>query len=219
MNQSNNKTKISFDSDGLIPMIIQDSANGVVLSLFYANKEAIEKTIKTGYVWRYSRSNGKLMKKGASSGNFMKVVSLSLDCDGDALLVKVKPSGPACHSGKISCFGTGSFECFEPSFTLDDLVAIISERKKNPNPNSYTSKLLDSKKLIVEKLREELDELLEAKTKKAIKWESSDLLYFLLVYLENAGVRWTDVLNELKKRRKKPSRYSSYTKPLKCIQL
>ncbi|MBI5227564.1 bifunctional phosphoribosyl-AMP cyclohydrolase/phosphoribosyl-ATP diphosphatase HisIE [Candidatus Micrarchaeota archaeon] len=199
-----NLNKMKFDANGLVPMIIQDQANGAVLSLFYANSDSLRKMQETGFVWRYSRKNKKVMMKGEESGNTQKVVSVSLDCDSDALLVKVIPKGPACHKGTVSCFGQ------EPAFTIDDLVSIISERKKNPNKNSYTSKLLGSRELIVKKLREELEELIDAKTSKDISFEASDLLYFTLVYLEKAGVLWTDVLKELKERRKKPSRYSSY---------
>lgn len=187
---------MKFDKSGLVPMIIQDANSGAVLSLFYCNEESLKKMKETGFVWRYSRSKKKLMKKGMSSGNLMKVVSISEDCDSDALLVKVKPFGPACHAGDYSCFG-------EEKNILTELIDVISERKRNPKKDSYTSQIVKNKMKIIEKLREELEELIEAKRKKDIKWEAADLLYFLLVYLENRSVGFSDVLEELRRRRNK----------------
>jgi phosphoribosyl-AMP cyclohydrolase / phosphoribosyl-ATP pyrophosphohydrolase len=95
---------IKFDDKGLVPLIVQDAASGTVLSLFYANQEALEMTKKTGFVWRYSRTYSELMQKGASSGNVQKVVSMAKDCEGKSLLARVIPKGPGCHTGKFSCF-------------------------------------------------------------------------------------------------------------------
>lgn len=190
--------KIKFNSDGLIPLIIQDADSGTVLSLFYANQEAIKKMEETGYVWRYSRSKQKLMKKGEESGNVQKVVSITEDCDSDALLVKVKPAGPACHTGKYSCFK-------EEKPVLNELLEVLKDRKKNPKQGSYTSKLIKDQKGIIAKLREECEEFIEAGEKKEDKevvWEAADLLFFMLVYLENRNVEFADVLKELKRRRK-----------------
>lgn len=185
---------IKFDKNGLIPMIIQDAETGVVLSLFYANQESIAKTKDTGYVWRYSRSKQKLMKKGEESGNMQKVVSMQEDCDSDALLVKVKPQGPACHKGKYSCFK-------QEKPILNELLEVIRDRKENPKQGSYTSSIVNNKEKIIAKLREELDELIQAEKPEEIQWEAADLLYFMLVYLENKDVKFADVLKELKKRR------------------
>jgi phosphoribosyl-AMP cyclohydrolase len=96
---------IRFDKNGLVPLIVQDANNGIVLSLFYANKEALEMTEKSGFIWRYSRKERRLMQKGASSGNVQKVISIAKDCDSDAVLARVIPKGPACHTGMRSCFG------------------------------------------------------------------------------------------------------------------
>ena len=189
--------KLKFDEKGLVPMIIQDAITGSVLSLFYANTEALEKIQETSYLWRYSRSKKKLMKKGESSGNFMKIVSIKEDCDSDALLLKVRPEGPACHSGEYSCFG-------EEKEILYELLDIIKNRKQNPNKNSYTSKIVTDKSEVIAKLREECEELIEAEKPTDIKWEAADLLYFMLVYLENRGVAFEDVLAELKRRRRLP---------------
>ena len=189
--------KLKYDKNGLVPMIIQNAESGTVLSLFYASREAIKNTQQTGYLWRYSRTNKKLMKKGTTSGNYMRVVAISMDCDNDALLVKVKPLGPACHTGQTSCFKDNGY-----TNILRELTSIIADRKKNPKKDSYTSKIVKNREIIVEKLREELEELIDAKRKKDIKWEAADLLYFLLVYLENQNVSWSEVLKELKRRRK-----------------
>ncbi|MBI2079958.1 hypothetical protein HYT84_04270, partial [Candidatus Micrarchaeota archaeon] len=126
--------KIKFDKTGLIPMIVQDADTGLVLSLFYANREAVEKMQTTNCVWRFSRSKKRVMKKGEKSGNVQKIVSVSLDCDNDVLLVLVSPEGPACHKGTESCF-TGPNKSM-----LSDLVSVIKARKKNPT-GSYTSKI------------------------------------------------------------------------------
>ncbi len=178
-------------------MIIQDANGGAVLSLFYANEEALEKTKQTGYVWRFSRSKKKVMKKGATSGNVQKVVSMSFDCDLDALLVRVIPSGPACHKDTISCFGESG-----EGVILSELVNVIKNRKENPKKGSYTSKLLNNNGKIKSKIKEECGELIEAEKKEDKIWEAADVLYFLLVFLEKNGVELRDVLIELAKRRK-----------------
>ena len=97
--------KLKYDQRGLVPLIVQDARTGAVLSLFYANQKAIQKSMDTGYVWRFSRQSKKLMMKGATSGNVQKIVSIFEDCDADAVLVRVIPEGPACHLGTYSCFG------------------------------------------------------------------------------------------------------------------
>lgn len=193
-----NNIKINFDKNGLIPIIIQDANNGIVLSLFYANKEAITKMHETEYLWRYSRSQKKLMKKGESSGNVQKIVSISEDCEGNSLLIKVVPTGYACHTGKYSCFGNND----NVSTILTELIAIIKERKINPKKNSYTSKIVCNRKKIISKLNEECNELIEAEAKKDIVWEAADLFFFMLVYLENRKIEFYEILEELKRRRK-----------------
>jgi phosphoribosyl-ATP pyrophosphohydrolase/phosphoribosyl-AMP cyclohydrolase len=186
---------IKFGKDGLVPMIIQDAEGGTVLSLFYCNEEALRKTKEDGYVWRYSRRLGRIIKKGEESGNFQKVVSIKEDCDSDAILVKVSPEGPACHTGEYSCFrGTKPI--------LQELLEVIEERKNNPKPDSYVSSIIDNKEKIAAKLREELEELLEAEKGEEVAWEAADLFFFLLVYLENKNIKFSQVLDELKRRRK-----------------
>ncbi len=99
---------IRFDERGLVPVIVQDAVGGAVLSLVYANLEALERTVESGLLWRYSRAKKELTQKGAASGNVQEVLSLALDCDSDAVLARVLPKGPACHTGGYSCFGTAT---------------------------------------------------------------------------------------------------------------
>ena len=185
-----------------IPMIIQDTDSGTVLSLVYANTESLRKMRRTGYVWRYSRQQGKVVRKGAISGNIQKVAGIAWDCDRDALLVRVRPQGPACHTGRFSCFGKGD----EMDSILGELTAVIRQRRKQLKPNSYTSKIVRDRQAIAAKLREECEELIEAQGRRNIRWEAADLLYFMLVYLENRRMPWAEVLKELRKRRKKRKR-------------
>jgi phosphoribosyl-ATP pyrophosphohydrolase/phosphoribosyl-AMP cyclohydrolase len=221
---NSNAKNIKFDDRGLVPIIIQDADNGTVLSLMYANQEAIDKMYETGFVWRFSRAKNRLMKKGEESGNVQKVVSITRDCDCDALLVKVKPSGPACHNGTASCFqspvssfgsrvlspesrvsslGTKTNKLDTARLAIiSELVTTISDRKQNPKPGSYTSSIVNDKKQIIEKLNEEFEELLAAEKEDEIAWEAADLLYFMLVYLENRRVKFSKVLEELERRQK-----------------
>lgn len=187
--------EIKYGKDGLVPVIVQDADGGSVLSLFYANSDAVAKMEKEGYVWRYSRRLGRLIQKGEQSGNVQKIVEMKPDCDSDALLVRVKPEGPACHTGEYSCFGVE-----KP--LLPELLEVIADRKKNPKEGSYVSSIVGSREKVVAKLREELVELIEAEKDSEIAWEAADLLFFMLVYLENRGVTFERVLEELKGRRK-----------------
>lgn len=178
----------------LIPMIIQDSDSGAVLSLVYANVESLRNMRRTGYVWRYSRQQGRVIRKGDTSGNRQKVVGIAWDCDKDSLLVRVRPTGPACHTGQFSCFG-------EEKPTLIELMEVIKDRRVNPKKDSYTSRIVRDRSAITAKLREECEELIEAEGRGNIRWEAADLLYFLLVYLENRRMSWAEVLKELRRRR------------------
>jgi len=187
----------------LMPLIVQDYETKQVLSLFYCNKEAISRMKKTGFVWRYSRRYGKVMKKGATSGNFQKIVDLKYDCDKDALLTRVKQEGDgACHTGKWSCFEKEKERSWG---VLEELIAVIEDRKKNPKKKSYVSSIINKPEEIGDKLIEEAGELEEAlleKPDKEVVWEAADLLFFTLVGLSNRGINIQEVLNELNRRRK-----------------
>ncbi len=137
---------IKLDEKGLIPAIVQDDATGKVLTLAYMDQEALRKTLETGQVWFYSRSRAELWHKGATSGNYLNLRGLSIDCDGDALLVRAEPTGPTCHTGNETCFFRElpsedlEFER-EPGPLLDELFQIIQERKRTMPQDSYVAGL------------------------------------------------------------------------------
>lgn len=188
---------MKFDANGLAPLIIQDSNTGQVLSLFYVNQEAIDKIKQTGYIWRYSRKYGKLMKKGQTSGHAQKVISLKEDCDKDALIALVETNGPACHTGKESCFESEKFNSF-----LYELEKVIKNRKEKPNVKSYTNQLLKNDELLKEKLREELEEFINFTDGNNLTWETADLLYFVLVFLSKNNGSLKEVEKHLASRNK-----------------
>jgi len=134
-----------------------------------------------------------LWKKGETSGNTMAVLGIRWDCDRDALLYQVEPKGPACHTGSRTCFGT-------KAFSLQELHDVIRARKQSGDASSYTARLLKDGALLGEKIREEADELVKARTKSEVAWEAADVMYFTLVRMATAGVTPADVLRELKRR-------------------
>ncbi|MBM3229170.1 phosphoribosyl-ATP diphosphatase [Candidatus Parvarchaeota archaeon] len=190
-------------ASSLMPLIVQDRQTKQVLSLVWANKEAVAKIKETGFLWRYSRQFGKVMRKGETSGNVQAVKMLLEDCDSDALLAVVDQMGNcACHKGGWTCFEAKKGR--EWGF-FDELIGVIRERKEKPIAGSYTSKLLADKKEIGNKLREEAAELEEAvlvKEDREVAWEAADLLYFTLVALESRGIDIQKVIEELKRRKK-----------------
>ncbi|MFH1200443.1 MAG: phosphoribosyl-ATP diphosphatase [Candidatus Micrarchaeota archaeon] len=188
----------------LLPGIVQDAESGEVLSLFYFDRAALAKTLRTGRVWRYSRSQGKVMQKGATSGNTQCVESAAWDCDCDALLLNVRQAGAgACHFGKKSCFTPSKAQ------VLDEVYSVALGRKKKPRPGSYTSRIVRSRPAITTKLEEEMAEFVEAFNKKPrgeVVWEAADVLYFMLVALANRGIPVEKVFSELLRRRRKTRR-------------
>lgn len=184
----------------LIPVIVQDVETNSVLMLAYASAESLRRTRKTGLMHYWSRSRQALWKKGETSGHFQKVVKLLYDCDRDALLARVRQTGPACHRNTYSCF---SAKPFVARGVLDRLWATLQERKKKMPRGSYTAKLLKSPELRVKKLLEEAAELALAshgRKKKEIVWEAADLVYHMLVVLAASGVTLDDVDRELARR-------------------
>lgn len=175
----------------LWPVVVQDAKTKDVLMLAYADREALNRTRKTQWAWFYSRSRKALWKKGATSGNVMRVRKIQWDCDRDALLYQVEPQGPACHTGNETCFGPKAFGL---ETLQDGLVSKIGVR------GSYTARLLEQPWLLAEKLCEEGAELAESRTKRQVAWEAADVLYFLLVKLAERNVALDDVVAELKKR-------------------
>ena len=200
--------KIDFAKrGGLLPCITQDALTGEVLTLAYMNEEALAKTRETGFVHFFSTSRNRLWKKGEESGHVQEVVALDVDCDGDAILAKVRRAGPACHTGKDSCFHERLQG--EGDVVLADLLRTIDARRASPNPNSHTSKLFASENLRLKKLPEEAGEVLMAAKdhdKERLAEELADLLFHALVIMRAEDVAWRDVLAVLAKRRMPPPR-------------
>lgn len=196
--------KIDFEkyADGLVPAIIQDAATDKILMLGFMNRKALKKTEKNGKVTFYSRSQQKLWTKGETSGNFLEVRKILIDCDNDTILIKAVPNGPVCHTGKDTCFK----EKNKPRNFLLELESIIEDRKMNPKKSSYTSRMFGrGVNYIVKKFGEESFELaIEAKDAddKLFKAEAADVLYFFMVMLVERGVKLNEVLNVLRKRRR-----------------
>src|SRR6184192_2005164 len=154
--------EIAFDERGLVPVVVQDWSTGEVLTLAYANEEALARTRDTGELHLWSRSRNELWHKGATSGNTQKVRALRLDCDGDAVLALVEPNGPACHTGERTCFHNGELEPPAPHEALPVLERTIADRRANPTESSYTAQLLADPPAIGEKVREEAEEVARA---------------------------------------------------------
>jgi phosphoribosyl-AMP cyclohydrolase / phosphoribosyl-ATP pyrophosphohydrolase len=197
--------EIAFDDSGLVPCIVQDWASGEVLTLAYANAEAVERTRATGELHLWSRSRGELWHKGATSGNVQRVRALRLDCDGDALLALVEPAGPACHTGARSCFFTGDLEPPAPHEVLPGLERTLAERAADRPAGSYTVELLDDPARIGEKVREEAEEVARAAREESdarVDEEAADVLYHLLVLLHARGRALADAGEVLVARRR-----------------
>ncbi len=192
---------IRYDDVGLIPVVAQDADTGEVLMLAYANEEAVTETLRTGEAHYHSRSRGELWRKGATSGNTQKVVEIRLDCDGDALLYRVAPRGPACHTGAYSCFFTSVAGSEPPNLgrTLNRLAGTIAGRHREMPEGSYTAQLLSrGTGHIVQKVGEEAVEVVVAALEdERLAEESADLLYHLLVLLEERGVGIREVARVL----------------------
>ena len=189
--------QIRFDERGLVPVIAQDANTDAVLTLAYANREAVERTLTSGEAHYYSRSRQELWRKGATSGNTQRVVEVLLDCDGDALLYKVEPRGPACHTGEDSCFfttlaGTEARNGGEPNFgkIVEKLAATIAERHREMPEESYTAGLIRrGTPRVAQKVGEEAVEVVVAALRdERLAEEAADLVYHLLVLLEERGV-------------------------------
>lgn len=197
-------------SKGLIPAVIVDDRSGDVLMLAYMDETAFNRTVETKETWFYSRSREEYWNKGATSGNKQIVKSIQLDCDGDTLLIRVDPLGPACHTGENSCFFNtlaGEKHQSSSSSVYADLMDEIQERKVTPVSGSYTNYLFkEGTDKIAKKLIEEAGEVIIAAKnadKEEIINETSDLLYHCLVLLADQGVSLASVEAELRKRSSK----------------
>ena len=198
--------EIRYDEKGLVPVVAQDARTDEVLMLAYASREAVEKTLSSGEAHYYSRSREEIWRKGETSGNNQEVVEVRLDCDGDALLYRVEPAGPACHTGERSCFFTSladsGGEISDLGRTLTRLAGTIAGRRREMPEGSYTAKLLDrGTGYTAQKVGEEAVEVVVAALEgEKLAEESADLLYHLLVLLEGRGVGVEEVARVLDER-------------------
>ena len=208
---------LKFDQKGLIPAIVQDNTSGEVLMMAWMNAESVRRTLASGQAWFYSRSRQELWHKGATSGSFLNVKSIWKDCDEDTLILKVDAQGPACHTGNRTCFFTEMGHSAdkeigetaapaEGAAIVDELFAVIEERKKTKPEGSYVGKLLDGGidrigKKVVE---EAAESIIAAKNgeRGPIAYEVADLWFHSLVLLAASGLTPNDVWQELRRRRK-----------------
>lgn len=194
---------IDFEKmNGLVPAIIQDNTTRNVLMLGYMNREAYEKTLATGKVTFWSRSRNCLWTKGETSGNFLNLVDIKVDCDNDTLLVRVNPTGPACHLGTDTCWGETNGA--NPLLFLTELQDFINKRHEEMPEGSYTTSLFkDGLNRMAQKVGEEaLEAVIEATngTNDRLIYEASDMFYHLIVLLTSKGLRIEDIAKELKER-------------------
>jgi phosphoribosyl-AMP cyclohydrolase / phosphoribosyl-ATP pyrophosphohydrolase len=200
---------LKLDRDGLVTVVVQDRTSGEVRMLAHADASALRLTSETGYAHFYSRSRGRLWKKGEESGNTLRVVEIWIDCDADAVVYLADPDGPTCHTGAVSCF----FRRLHPRRAAPDeralpvlaaLASVLEQRKSAPSERSYTRSLLDAGAgAIGDKVREEADELARAvcdESDERVVSEAADLVYHLMVALVLRGVPLERVEQELARR-------------------
>lgn len=203
--------RVRFGDDGLVPAIVQDADTGRVLTLAWMNADSLARTLERGETWFWSRSRGELWHKGATSGNTQQVTGLATDCDDDAVLVSVRPAGPACHTGEESCFHvpvTGAVGGDAVPFAaLPDLEAVIRARAADADPDSsYTASLIARGiDTMCKKVGEEATEVAIAAKggeREQLVYESADLLYHLMVLWQSMDIRLAEVAEELASRRR-----------------
>ena len=196
---------LKFDEKGLIPAIVVDAVSGKVLTLAYMNKESLKISMEKGLTCFWSRSRQELWLKGETSGNYQHIVSITADCDRDALVVKVEKDGPACHTGTESCFGDLLWESDElHEFSYEGLMELIAGRKTEKKEGSYTTYLFEKGlDKILKKVGEETTEVIIAakdKDKKNTVYEIADLAYHVMVLMIEAGISLEDIHKELASR-------------------
>ena len=200
-----NIDELKFDEKGLIPAIVTDAISGKVLTLAYMNKESLKISMEKGLTCFWSRSRQELWLKGETSGNYQHIVSITADCDRDALLVKVEKDGPACHTGAESCFNDKVWESDElHEFTYEGLMNLLIGRKIEKKEGSYTTYLFEKGlDKILKKVGEETTEVIIAakdKDKKNTVYEIADLAYHVMVLMIEAGISLEDIHRELASR-------------------
>lgn len=210
--------QIKFEQ-GLIPAIVQEASSKEVLMMAYMNREALERTVSSGYTWFYSRSRGQLWQKGETSGNVQKVIEIRYDCDRDTLLVLVEAAGPACHTGRNTCFYRNlqgeetESQLFDPEEVygsvspaiLNELQEVIRGRYQERPEGSYTTYLFNQgiDKILKKVGEENAEVIIAAKNpdKGELVYEISDLIYHLIVLMVERDISLTDVFGELRGRR------------------
>ena len=200
-----NIDELRFDEKGLIPAVVVDAASRRVLTLAYMNRESLQISMEKGLTCFYSRSRQELWLKGETSGNFQHIVSITADCDKDALEVLVEPEGPACHLGSFSCFENPVWHSDERGdFTLEGLYDLLAERKETRPEGSYTSYLFDKGlDKILKKVGEECTEVIiaaKAEDKKETIYEIADLVYHVMVMMVEQGIPLEEIRRELASR-------------------
>jgi phosphoribosyl-ATP pyrophosphohydrolase/phosphoribosyl-AMP cyclohydrolase len=200
--------ELTFDERGLVPCVAQDFASGEVLTLAYANEESLRLTLETQELHFYSRSREEIWRKGETSGNVLRLRELRYDCDGDAIVALVDPTGPACHTGARSCFHREVAQAGEPAPPAHEALAALQRtllgRAAERPGGSYTVKLLDDPELIGAKVEEEAEEVVRAAREESderLAEEAADLLYHLSVLLASRGVPQAAVMEVLNGRR------------------
>ncbi len=196
---------LKFDEKGLIPAIIVDQVTKKVLTLAYMNRESLEISMQKGLCCFWSRSRQELWLKGETSGNYQHIVSITADCDGDALVIVVEPDGPACHKGTFSCFEESLWESEElQDFSLESLMTLIEGRKTEKKEGSYTTYLFEKGiDKILKKVGEECTEVIiagKADDKKETIYEIADLAYHVMVLMIQMGISLEDIHRELASR-------------------
>ena len=197
--------ELTYDKDGLIPVVVQDSVTSEILMVAWANKEAVELMIRTGYTHFWSRSRKKLWKKGEESGHYQKIISIQTDCDTDTLLVRAEQTGAACHNGTPSCFNEVIYgDLGGTSAILPELMRVIKKRKEDPSKESYTCKLFSDENKMCKKIVEEAGEFaisIKDGDEKEMAWELADLIYHVIVAIEKTGLPMNKVFEKLSERR------------------
>lgn len=200
-----NIDELKFDEKGLIPAIVVDAKTKKVLTLAYMNRESLEISLEKELTCFWSRSRNELWLKGETSGNYQHIVSITADCDNDALVVLVEPDGPACHTGSYSCFTKPVFQSEERSeFSYEGLMELIRGRKTNPQDGSYTTYLFNKGlDKILKKVGEESTEVIiaaKAEDKRETVYEIADLAYHIMVLMVETGISLDDIRDELASR-------------------
>lgn len=204
-----NLENVKFDEKGLVPAVVQDAQSKEVLTLAYMNEESLKKSLETKETWFFSRSRQELWHKGSTSGNTQRIVEMRLDCDQDAIVVLVEPSGPACHTGSYSCFRKHgnrppASETGDRFAIINELEKVIAKRQVERPEGAYTTYLFnEGVDKILKKVGEEAAEVIIAaknRDKEELTWESADLLYHWLVLLREQGLPLDEVLKRLAER-------------------